>query len=198
MNTLAAGLVLAVVAVAGIAAYALSAPGAPAPLLTGTTSTSTTSFTQVTNETQPSCGHLVKTVSFQGYAIQTFLSSTSTRMGDVLCVNAVLINEGGRNVTLGTDEGLAISYNITGPGGAVVFSKNCTPGASGSSSSNATDSTFVIVSWSCNSFWQTGLANHGVLPHPGTYDIVVNAAIPNEMVQGFTLVGSTVTMKLLA
>lgn len=197
LKSLIAALVIIAVAVAGISALIGSDAFASGPPSSDAVSATTTTFTQFTNTTQSFCGSLVKTVSFEGYAIKTYLSSTSTRRGDVLCVNVVLLDEGGRNLTIRTDGGVGISYNITERDGAVVFKNNCTQAAPPSSSSNETDSTYVILAWSCSGFWDTGLAYNGVLPQPGTYDIAVNAAVPNKLVQGLTVVGSTVTMKLL-
>jgi hypothetical protein len=183
------------VAVAGLSAYGIASSFAGASTAAkppATSSTGATTHTQVLNASAPGpCTILANTVSSQGYAINTLVSSASARWGDVVCVNVVLQNIGGRDLTLASDGGLTISYNITEVDGAVVYRNSCTtaPG-------NATAQKGPIGSWTCGGFWDTGAMYDGIIPGPGTYSIVAKVDVPDVVAPAQSVVGSTATLSL--
>ena len=134
----------------------------------------------------------MNSVPSQGYAINTLVSSASARLGDIVCVNVVLQNLDGRNLTQASDGGLTISYNITNSDGAVVYSKSCTTAAI----ANATASKGPIGSWSCGGFWDTGAMYDGTLPAPGAYRIVARVDVPDVVGPALSVVGSTAAISL--
>jgi hypothetical protein len=189
------------VAVAGASAYGIASsvaytPPSATPQATNPGAAATTG--QNSSGASPSCTEkLVKTVTSQGYELQTFLSSTSAKKGDVVCINVVLLNIYGRNLTLGSHSGYVTSYNITESDGSVVYQKSCTTTPPVVSSENASNSGSPIGSWSCAGYWSTGTAYDGTVPSAGTYDIVVIAFVPEMVGPGQSEVGSTTTIALL-
>jgi len=133
----------------------------------------------------------VSSVSSQGYAINTLVSSASARWGDVVCVNVVLQNLEGRNLTLASNGGLTISYNITESDGVVVYSNSCAMAAPGAAASKG-----HIGSLSCEGFWDTGAMHDGTLPGTGAYSIVARADVPGVVGPAQSVVGSTATISL--
>jgi hypothetical protein len=190
--------VILVVAVAGVSAYGLSLSlGGPTTTPSATISASITASDQGANTSvSPVCAKLVKSVTSQGYAFNTFLSTASARMGDAVCINVVLQNIDGRNLTLASDGGLSVSYNITEKSGVVVYQNVCTETPPVVVAGSAPVSTGPIGSWSCGGFWSTGEAYQGIIPQPGTYDIVAKASVPNLVGQGLSVVGWTATISL--
>lgn len=183
------------VAVAGMSAYGIASSLAYTPAATSSPATAATG--QNGSSASPSCTELVKTVTSQGYELQTFLSSTSAKRGDIVCINVVVLNLYGRNLTLGSHSGFITSYNITEADGAVVYQKSCsTTPPPGSLPANASNSASRIGSWSCAGFWFTGSAYDGLVPGSGTYDIVATASVPDMVGLGQWQVGSTATMTL--
>lgn len=189
------------VAVAAASAYGIASSVAytpPPAAPTATNQGAAPAAGQNSSGASPSCTEkLAKTVTSQGYELQTFLSSTSVKKGDVVCINVVLLNIYGRNLTLGSHSGYVTSYNITESDGAVVFQKSCTTTpAPGTASENASNSGSPIGSWSCGGYWSTGAAYDGLVPSAGTYDIVVTAFVPEMIGPGQWEVGSTTTITL--
>jgi len=184
------------VTVAAMSAYGIAASLAGAPATAGSSAaaqSSASARTQVLNSSAPGpCAILVNSVSSQGYAINTLVSSASARWGDVVCVNVVLQNLDGRNLTQSSDGGLTISYNITESDGALVYSNSCTTVAL----ANSTASKGPIGSWSCGGFWDTGAVYHGTLPGPGAYSIVARVDVPDVVGPAQSVVGSTATISL--
>jgi hypothetical protein len=184
------------VAVAGMSALGIvtshaRASAAASPPPTGPSNAGAS--TQPLGSSAPApCAISVNTVPSQGYAINTLVSSTSTPLGDVVCVNVILQNLDGRSLTLASAAGMTISYDITGRDGAVVYSNSCaspTPG-------DPTASKGPISSWSCEGMWDTGAAYEGNLPGPGTYGIVAKVDVPAFVAPAQSVVGSTATISL--
>jgi hypothetical protein len=181
------------VAVAAISAYGIAGSLAQTPTPPRPAAGGARARTQVLNESAPGpCAVLVNTVSSQAYSINTLVSSASARLGVVVCVNVVLQNIDGRNLTLSSDGGLTISYNITETDGAAVYHNSCTTAASGDS----TASKGPIGSWSCGGRWDTGAAYDGTLPGPGTYRIVAKVDVPDIVGAARSAVGSTASISL--
>jgi hypothetical protein len=198
---LAAVVMVFFVAVAAASAYGMASsvaytPPSVSPPATNPGATAATG--QNSGGASASCTEkLAKTVTSQGYELQTFLSSTSAKKGDVVCINAVLLNIYGRNLTLGSHSGYVTSYNITESDGTVVYQKSCTTTpAPGTASGNASNSGSPIGSWSCGGYWSTGAAYDGLVPSAGTYDIMVTAFVPKMVGPGQWEVGSTTTITL--
>jgi hypothetical protein len=177
------------VAVAGISAYAMASALARASAAPSSSAVSAGTFVS------PVCTTLVKVETSQGYSINTFLSSTSAKIGDQVCINIILQNIDGRNLTVSSDGGLTIAYNVTEKDGAVVFHDSCTelsqPTAGGTAASEG-----PIGSWSCGTFWNTGSEYNGIVPGPGTYDLIASVDVPNVVGQGLSVVYSYATMSL--
>jgi len=188
------------VAVAGMSAYGIASSVAYTPPSSGSPATNpgaTAASGQDSGAALSCTEKLVKTVTSQGYELQTFLSSTSAKKGDVVCINVVLQNIYGRNLTLGSHSGYVTSYNITESDGAVVYQKSCTTTpAPGTASGNVSNSGSPIGSWSCGGYWSTGTAYGGLVPGAGTYDVVVTAFVPEMAGPGEWEVGSTTTIAL--
>ena len=187
------------VAVAGASAYGIASSVAyTAPSTSPPATSPGAAAAQSSSGSSPSCTEkLVKTVTSQGYELQTFLSSTSVKVGDVVCINVALLNIYGRNLTLGSHSGYVTSYNITESDGAVVYQKSCTTTPPpGTASGNASNSGSPIGSWSCGGYWSTGEAYHGLVPGAGTYSIVVTAFVPEMVGPGQWEVGSTTSITL--
>ena len=170
-------LVASVIALGGMSAYVLSLSRSATP----------SANTSVQGETHngivyPDCITQVNTVLDQGYEINTFLSSSSTKVGDILCVNIILLNIDGRNLTQSSSERLSLSYNITESDGALVYQKSCV--ATPSNSNSTTSASTIVSSLSCTGYWDTGQAFGGVTPTAGTYTLTIDASIPYEVVQG--------------
>src|SRR5579863_452981 len=142
-RTLAAA-VIAILLVAGLVTFALIRNPTP----------SGSSTPGASNE-YPVCSTLLKTDVDQGYEINTFLTSASPKLGQNLCVNVLLLNLDGRNLTQSTDTGINVAYNITDSSGAVVFQKSC-PAIPESLLVNSTGTPHTIVSGvTCEGFWNT-------------------------------------------
>ena len=190
----------AAVCVVLVAIAVTSAYGVASALFTAwrsPTSPVATPVGSTSNPFSPICTTLVKTESTQGYAINTFLSSTSAKIGDYVCINVILQNIDGRNLTVSSGGGLTISYTVTEKNGTAVFHDSCTEATiAPSASGNATTSQDPIGSWSCGSAWDTGSAYDGVVPGPGTYYIVASVDVPNTVGQGTSVAYSTVAMSL--
>jgi hypothetical protein len=183
------------VAVAGMSALgiATSRAGAPAIANPPPTSSSGASASTRLNASAPApCAVSVNTVPSQGYAINTLVSSASTRLGDVVCVNVILQNLDGRSLTLASAAGMTISYDITGRDGAVVYSNSCAAPAAG----DPTTSKGPISSWSCEGMWDTGATYDGNVPGPGAYNIVARVDVPAFVAPAQSVVGSTATISL--
>jgi hypothetical protein len=184
------------VAVAAISAYGIAASLAGAPATASPSAAGqggAGARTQVVNSSAPGpCATLVSSVPSQGYAINTLVSSASARWGDVVCVNVVLQNLNGRNLTQSSDGGLTIAYNITERDGAVVYSNSCTTVAL----ANTTASKGPIGSWSCGGFWDTGVMYHGTLPRPGAYSIVARVDVPDVVGPAQSVVDSRAAISL--
>jgi hypothetical protein len=185
------------VAVAAASAYGIASSVAYTPPATTSPATSVSGQSGGAATPEACIEKLVKTVVDQGYELQTFLSSTSAKEGNYVCINVVLLNVGGRDLTVGSHSGYVTSYNITESDGAVVFQKSCTTTPpQGAASGNASNSRSPISSWTCQGFWSTGTAYHGLLPGAGTYDLVVTAFVPEMAGPGQWAVGSTSTITL--
>lgn len=143
----------------------------------------------------PACSYLDREVSGQGYTVRSFVSSTTAKLGSIVCVNVILLNIDGRNLTLGSDAGWGISFNITESSGAVAYHRTCTP-VSSASVSNFTRN-LPILSWTCGTFWYTGQAYNGTIALPGTYSLQVRALVPEVAGQGLSLVTSTARISLV-
>ena len=200
MKRSVAGLVIAAVAIVGIFAYAVSSPQAGAPVTASSSVTSSYSETEspllLNTSVSPQCLTLVKTVSSQGYAINTYVSSTSAREGDVVCIIVVLLNMDGRNLTLSSDGGMGVSYTITERSGAVVYQRSCALTPSAVAPGNATTTASPIGAWSCGGFWDTGAPYNGIIPGAGTYDISYQASVPDIVGHGLSEVDWTGTVTL--
>ena len=187
------------IAVAGTAAYALasalSGPRSSGPSVSVPGNTVSGSG-NVDASFSPVCTTLVKTQPSQGYAINTFLSSKSTELGNRVCVNVILENIDGRNLTVSSGGGLTIAYNITEKDGAVVFHRSCTEATLAPLTANTTVTEGPIASWSCGGFWDTGVAYDGITPQPGSYDVVASVQVPNVVGGGLTVAYSSVTLSL--
>lgn len=184
----------AFVAVAAASGYSVAT--SVAATLDGTPATQVAAPQPAGSGAYPLCTTLVRTVSSQGYALDTYVSSTSARQGDVVCVNVILVNIDGRNLTVASAGGMSISYAIIGAGGAVVYQYGCT--AAGLAAGASAESNFPILSWSCSSFWDTGTPYNGVVPGPGTYHVEVSSSVPNVVGKGLLVAESSTEISLSA
>jgi hypothetical protein len=195
LKQLTFAIVMGIVAAAAISTYALD-PDARTST-TGSTPISSTAlsptitFTQDEGSAVPNgCSTLVKSVSSQGYEVDAYVSSTSIRQGDVACIDVVLLNTNGTNMTLSN---WTVSYNITASDGQVFFQTICTPSSPPASSDNTTTSDDMHFA-SCAGQWNTGPTNQGLVPPPGTYDFTVDANVPNAQGPGYSTVSYTTTL----
>jgi hypothetical protein len=190
---------IVLIAVAGMSAYALAGvlAGPRSASSAGANLGNTASGIEGVNASfSPVCGTLVKTQPSQGYVINTFLSSTSVELGNQVCVNVILENIDGRNLTVSSGGGLTIAYNITEKDGAVVFHRSCTEATLPPSSANTSVTEGPIASWSCGGFWDTGAAYDGIVPGPGSYNVVASVQVPNVVGGGLSVAYSTAAMSL--
>lgn len=189
MRTMLAAVIVVVILVAGVSAYALvksRAPASPGAPQTGASAE------------YPVCSTQINSAVDQGYEINTFLTTASPKLGQTLCVNVLLLNIDGRNVTQSTDTGVNISYNITDSSGAVVFTKSC-PAVPESLLVNSTGTPNTIVSsFTCEGFWDTSAAYQGTVPQAGKYYIDIQASIPYQFLSGLAVADTEVGFTLSA
>ena len=185
MKTTLAAAVVAIILVAALATFSLVRSQGPAssPAAEG-------------SNQYPVCSTLLKTVVDQGYEVNTFLTTASPKLGQNLCVNVLLLNLDGRNLTQSTDTGIDVAYNITDSGGAVVFHKSC-PAIPESLLVNSTGTPDTIVSGvTCEGFWNTSASVNGTALQPGKYVIRVQASIPYQYLSGFAVAYSDTSFTL--
>jgi len=187
VNRMVATAVVLVAAALGVAAYALAGSQS------GTPASSSEPAQGVMPSGYPQCTNVVGSTSSQGYDINTLLSPAPNRVGGIVCVIVILQNVDGRNLTISSDAGWKISFNITEADGAVVFQKTCD---SPSASSNATSNDAPITSWTCGTFWDTSQAYDGNTPGPGAYSVQVVATVPNIVGLGLGVAESDAPLEL--
>ena len=125
-------IVSAVVIVAAVSIYSLTGPtGGTFGSTSSSSSLTTKASTGITQTvvkgsfTPPNgCGTIAKTVQAQGYNITTYVSSTSPKGGDTVCIDVVVQYVNGRVVTQAANQ-VQISWNITDSNGVVVNENNC-------------------------------------------------------------------------
>jgi hypothetical protein len=186
-----------VVATVGVAALFLN-PSTNSVVTTSetmfnSTYSASTHVTQTIGSITPDgCGTLANSVSGQGYEVETYVSSTSANKGSSFCIDVVLLNVSGRNVTV--ESGWSVSYNITDSGGQVFFQTVCAPSVK-PQSPGAESSTFTPMHYaSCAGEWNTSTPINGVTPQPGTYKVTVSAKVPSSGVAGYSTINSNSTL----
>jgi hypothetical protein len=137
-----------------------------------------TTITQDAGSLTPNgCGNLVKNETSQGYEVATYVSSSSVTTGDYLCIDVVLLNLNGTQLTEATGSALVASYNVTSSSGLVVFRNSCTPSTPVADSSDALSR--PLRDLTCSGAWNVSAPVDGTTPAPGTYEISVIASVPN-------------------
>jgi hypothetical protein len=142
--------------------------------------------------TPEGCSTLINTVSSQGFQVKTYVSSTSAKIGAVLCVDVVLLDVSGPNLTQQSTD-YSVVWNLTDSSGHVLTYSYCYPNppppqSSGAESSPSPPLPFV----SCAGVWNTSSLVNGMTPQAGTYQVTVAAVVPSSAapVAGFPAPGA--------
>ena len=131
--------------------------------------------------TPDGCSTLINTVSSQGFQVETYVASTPAKIGSVLCIDVVLLDVSGPNLTQ-QSTGYTVTWNVTDSSGRVVFESACYPSPR-SQSPGAASSPSPPVHWvSCSGAWDTSSPFHGVTPQAGTYQVAATAIVPTTAV----------------
>jgi len=143
-----------------------------------TSSASTFNFIQSPGSMTPDgCSTQINTVSSQGFQVETYVSSTPAKVGSVLCIDVVLLDVSGPNLTQ-QSTGYTVTWNVTDSSGRVVFESACYPSPP-PQSPGAASSPSPPVHWvSCSGAWDTSSPFHGVTPQAGTYLVTASAIVP--------------------
>jgi len=123
-------------------------------------------------DTFQGCTDLVKSVFTQGYSLTIYVSSSSAKKGDYVCVDAILQNVNVTGLTSASPE-LAVSATIRDTNNNTVFTNSCSPVVPPYSAS-------VPRGVSCAGIWNTGApyGSENILPSDGTYHLDVTMAFP--------------------
>jgi len=175
------GIMVLVATVVGISAFVIAGSGGTPSSVKTTSSPANATGTTITQDisslTANGCGDLVKNETGEGYEVETFLSSSSLKTGDYLCIDLVVMNLNGTQLTDGTGPDLAVSYNVTSSSGLVVYQTSCSPTEPVQVSSVDVLSQ-PLRGLTCSSAWNTNAPVDGTVPAPGTYEISVVASVP--------------------
>jgi hypothetical protein len=181
---------LLVAATAGVSVFflPLSTNSASAPttstsaaIFNSTYSASTYFLQKPGSMTPDGCSTLINTVSSQGFQVETYVASTPAKIGSVLCIDVVLLDVSGPNLTQ-QSTGYTVTWNVTDSSGRVVFESACYPSPR-SQSPGAASSPSPPVHWvSCSGAWDTSSPFHGVTPQAGTYQVTATAIVPTTAV----------------
>lgn len=138
----------------------------------------TTGFVQRPgNLTPDGCSTLVNTVSSQGFQVKTYVSSTSAKIGSVLCIDVVLLDVSGHNLTQQSTD-YSVTWNVTDSSGRVVFTSLCYPDLPPQSPDVGNSASPPLPFVSCGGVWNTSSPVNGVTPQAGTYQVNVAAVVP--------------------
>gem|GEM_PF-4531394 len=143
-----------------------------------TISASTIDFIQSPGSMTPDgCSTLINAVSSQGFQVETYVASTSAKVGSVLCIDVVLLDVSGPNLTQ-QSTGYTVTWNVTDSSGRVVFESACYPSPPPQSPGVASSPSPPVHWVSCSGAWDTSSPFHGVTPQAGTYQVTETAIVP--------------------
>lgn len=146
------------------------------------------------NLTPDGCSTLVNTISSQGFQVKTYVSSTSAKIGSVICVKVVLLDVSGHNLTQQSTD-WSVTWNVTDSSGHVVFFSPCYPNPP-AQFPGAANPPPPLPFVSCSGVWNTSTPVDGVTPQAGTYNVDVAVVVPPtaasvEVVAGFPSPGAS-------
>lgn len=186
--------VVVVLAVTGISTYALS----------GITSTNNTfTVTQdVSSVFHPACPTMLHSSPSEGYNVNTYVSSTSPKIGDHLCIDVAILYVNGRNITIRDAVALTIAYEIIDTNGHVFYQTQCSPTmppvitSTGSSGQSPNWASHPFSAFDCGGEWDTAQPVQNTVPGPGTYHISVQANVPALTASTYSTVNYNSTISL--
>jgi hypothetical protein len=127
--------------------------------------------------TPEGCKNLVNTTFNQGYSLETYVSSNAVKAGGLVCIDVVLQNVNGTVVTWGHSDELLTAYRVTDSSGQVFNSFTCYPTVPPPGQGPGAD--VPRPDAGCSGIWDTSASSSaGVVPQPGSYQIVASASYP--------------------
>jgi hypothetical protein len=142
------------------------------------TYTASTYFLQKPGSLTPDgCSTLVNTASSQGFQVKTYVSAAPAKIGSVLCIDVVLLDVSGHNLTQQSTD-YSVAWNLTDSSGRVLTSSSCYPNAPPQSPDAGNSPSPPLPFVSCGGVWNTSSLINGVTPQAGTYQVNVAAVVP--------------------